>query len=154
MTSTRSRTFPWGTLISRKNFLILKGHDMNAADLLARVPDACPLKTELGPLQRVIKNEDLLGACLDAGLGHGGHNRGVGGAPPVRSIGKGHVRFEDDALSLLNEAGNSAQRLKGFSRGGPGSPETTTRSYSSFASKKEGLALRPKATPAAVVFKN
>ena len=112
---------------------------MDAADLLAGFPDACPLKAEFGPLKGVIKNEDLLGPCFDAGLGHGCHHDGMGRAAPFRRIGKGHVGLQDDALSLLDETGNSAQGFKGLFRGGTGSPEMTARSYSSFASKKEGL---------------
>jgi hypothetical protein len=35
-----------------------------------------------------------------------------------------------------------------------GSPETTAKSYSSFATEKEGLPVRVKAVPAAAIFRN
>ena len=66
----------------------------------------------------MIQDQDLPGPCIQTGLGHRDNDQGMGRRGEVGGLGKGHVGFDDDALSLFDEAGDASQGLQGLPGGG------------------------------------
>ena len=66
----------------------------------------------------MIQDQDLPGACLQTGLGHRDNDQGMGRRGKVGCLGKRHIGFDDDSLSLFDEAGDASQGLQGLPGGG------------------------------------